>query len=150
MEAPAGSRVPVWACVLFSDGRRVTSPDGTVERRVRFTTPQGQLVDAASEQATGLIPLDPGLQQSRRSVFKTDVGLYLPELPPPGETQLVVEWPDEAVAETIIAVDTAALHAAAGRRWRSGRDSRRRTSPRRRARSCPWSSAARPSSWPRP
>ncbi|AZM44627.1 hypothetical protein DMB38_01320 [Streptomyces sp. WAC 06738] len=71
---------------------------------------QGQPVDAASEQATGLIPLDPGLQQSRRS----------------------------------------ALHAAAGRRWTSGRVSRRRTAPCRRARPCPWSSAARPSSCPRP
>jgi hypothetical protein len=100
--------------MLFSDSRRVTSLDGTVQRRVRYTTPQGLPVDAATEQATGLIPLDPGLQQSRRSLFKTDLDLYLPELPPPGETQLVVEWPDEAVAETRIAVDAAALHAAAG------------------------------------
>ncbi|MFW6694662.1 ankyrin repeat domain-containing protein [Streptomyces sp. MAR4 CNX-425] len=113
-EGDAGRQSGLRVGMLFSDGRRVTSLDGKVPRLVRYTTPQGEQVDAATEQATGLIPLDPGLQPSRRSLFKTDVDLYLPELPPTGETQLVVEWPDEAVAETRTAVDAAALHAAAG------------------------------------
>ncbi|MER5227048.1 ankyrin repeat domain-containing protein [Streptomyces flaveus] len=101
--------------LLFSDGRRVTSLDGTVQRGVRFTTSSGQVTEAATQQAIGLIPLDPGMHQSRRSLFKTDVDLYLAELPPPGEAQLVVEWPDEGISETRTPIDVAALHAASAR-----------------------------------
>ncbi|MGP4043895.1 ankyrin repeat domain-containing protein [Streptomyces sp. 2A115] len=101
--------------LLFSDGRRVTSLDGTVTRGVRFTTSSGQVTEAATQQAIGLIPLDPGLHQSRRSLFKTDVDLYLAELPPPGEAELVVEWPDEGISETHTPIDVAALHAASAR-----------------------------------
>jgi hypothetical protein len=78
----------------------VTSLDGTVQRSFPFTGPQGQASVASTQQAVGLIPLDPGLHHFRRSLFKTDVDLYLAELPPLGETQLVVEWPDEEIAET--------------------------------------------------
>ncbi|CAM5385708.1 hypothetical protein SHIRM173S_09737 [Streptomyces hirsutus] len=53
--------------------------------RDRFTRPQGQASVATTEQAVGLIPLDPGLHHSHRSLFKTDVDLYLAELPPLGE-----------------------------------------------------------------
>jgi hypothetical protein len=101
--------------LLFSDGKRVTSLDGTVTRRIPFTGPQGEPREASTEQAVGLIPLDPGLHHSRRSLFKTDVDLYLPELPPPGQAQLVVEWPDEGVPETRTPVDADALRAAARR-----------------------------------
>ncbi|MFI8215883.1 ankyrin repeat domain-containing protein [Streptomyces sp. NPDC085932] len=101
--------------LLFSDGRRVTSLDGTVDRRVEFTGAQGELRVGSTPQAVGLIPLDPGLQPTRRSLFKTDVDLYLAELPPAGEAQLVVEWPDEGIAETRAPVDAAALHAASAR-----------------------------------
>ncbi|MFJ6391552.1 ankyrin repeat domain-containing protein [Streptomyces sp. NPDC091972] len=100
--------------LLFSDGRRVTSLDGTVTRRIPYTGPQGEAREAATEQATGLIPLDTGLHHSHRSLFKTDVDLYLPELPPPGRAQLVVEWPDKGVPETRTPVDADALRAAAG------------------------------------
>ncbi|MFH8442293.1 hypothetical protein ACH4D3_13855 [Streptomyces sp. NPDC018026] len=68
--------------LLFSDGRRVTSLDGAVLRRV--TGRQEQAGTAAMEQAVGLIPLDAGLHCSRRSLFRTDIDLYLAELPPPG------------------------------------------------------------------
>ncbi|MFJ9154671.1 ankyrin repeat domain-containing protein [Streptomyces sp. NPDC102270] len=101
--------------LLFSDGRRVTSLDGTVTLRIPYTGPQGEALEAATEQAVGLIPLDPGLHHSRRSLFKTDVDLYLPQLPPPGQAQLVVEWPDEGVPETRTAVDADALRAASRR-----------------------------------
>ncbi|MFE4171666.1 ankyrin repeat domain-containing protein [Streptomyces sp. NPDC056909] len=103
--------------LLFSDGRRVTSLDGTVQRRVALTggPERGRASMASTTQAVGLIPLDPGPHHSHRSLFKTDVDLYLAELPPPGEAQLVVEWPDERIAETRTPVDVAALHAASGR-----------------------------------
>ncbi|MEU3146891.1 MULTISPECIES: hypothetical protein [unclassified Streptomyces] len=101
--------------LLFSDGRRVTSLDGKVPRRIPFTGPQGQARVARTDQAVGLIPLDPGLHPFHRSLFKTDVDLYLAELPPPGEAELVVEWPDESVAETRTAVDVATLRAASSR-----------------------------------
>ena len=86
--------------LLFSDGRRVTSLDGTVNRKVRVTGPGGEVTEAQTLQAVGLIPLDPGLHLSRRSAFTTEVDLYLAELPPAGEAQLMVEWPDEDIAET--------------------------------------------------
>ncbi len=111
----AGRQSGLRVGLLFSDGRRVTSLDGTTDRRVEFTGSQGQVTVASTPQAVGLIPLDPGLHHSRRSLFKTDVDLYLAEIPPAGEAQLVVEWPDEGIAETRTSVDVAALHAASGR-----------------------------------
>ncbi|MFJ9329195.1 hypothetical protein ACIRPN_23315 [Streptomyces sp. NPDC101230] len=39
--------------------------------------------------------------------------LYAAELPPSGETQLVVAWPDEGMGETRTPIDTAAIRAAA-------------------------------------
>ncbi|MEU6243712.1 ankyrin repeat domain-containing protein [Streptomyces sp. NPDC047024] len=109
-DAPARRQSGLRVGLLLSDGRRVTSLDGTTTRRITYTGPQGETRVAQTDQAIGLIPLDPGL---RPSLFKTDVDLYLPELPPPGRTELVVEWPDEAIPETRVAVDTDALRAAA-------------------------------------
>ncbi|EPH45169.1 ankyrin repeat domain-containing protein [Streptomyces aurantiacus] len=99
--------------LLFSDGRRVTSLDAKEQRLLQWTGSDGRAHSTVTGQAVGLIPLDPGLDNSRRSTFKTDVDLYLAELPPPGIAHLVVEWPDEGVAETRTPIDTAALHAAA-------------------------------------
>lgn len=99
--------------LALADGRRVTSLDGTVDRYRTVTDAQGRTHHVSSSQGIGLIPLDPGLGHPHRSMFKTDVDLYLPELPPPGETLLVVEWPDEGIAETRVAVDAAALRAGA-------------------------------------
>ncbi|MGW6269378.1 MULTISPECIES: ankyrin repeat domain-containing protein [unclassified Streptomyces] len=99
----------------FGDGRRVTSLDAAVDRAVERTGPDGRQSTVMHQQAVGLIPLEVGLHQSRRSLFKTDVDLYLAELPPPGEAQLVVEWPDEGIGETRTAIDTAALRAASAR-----------------------------------
>ncbi|WP_223773076.1 ankyrin repeat domain-containing protein [Streptomyces sp. 135] len=113
--AAAGRQSGLRVGLLFRDGRRVTSLDGTVHRAVEWTRPDGQEATAMTDQAVGLIPLDPGLHQSRRSLFKTDVDLYLAELPPPDEAHLVVEWPDEGIDETRTLIDTAALHAAAAR-----------------------------------
>ncbi|MGA5321464.1 ankyrin repeat domain-containing protein [Streptomyces seoulensis] len=100
--------------LLLSDGRRVTSLDGTTTRRVPFTGADGEERAAQLDQAVGLIPLDPGPHHSHRSLFKTDVDLYLPELPPAGEATVVVEWPDEEIAETRVPVDADALRTAAG------------------------------------
>ncbi|TDC72368.1 ankyrin repeat domain-containing protein [Streptomyces hainanensis] len=97
----------------FSDGRRVTSLDGTEPRRM--TGPRGAAGPAVSAGAVGLVPLDPGQHLSRGSLFTTDVDLYLAELPPPGEAWLVVEWPDEGIPETHTAIGVAALRAASGR-----------------------------------
>lgn len=113
--AAAGRQSGLRVGLLFSGGRRVTSLDGTTDRRVEFTDSQGQVTVASTPQAVGLIPLDPGLHHSRRSLFKTDVDLYLAELPTAGEAQLVVEWPDEGIAETRTSVDVAALHATSAR-----------------------------------
>ncbi|MET8117067.1 ankyrin repeat domain-containing protein [Streptomyces prasinus] len=113
--AEAGRQSGLRVGLLFSDGRRVTSLDGKVSRRIPFTGPQGQESVATTEQAVGLIPLDPGLHHPHRSLFKTDVDLYLAELPPPGEAELVVEWPDESMAETRTAIDVEVLRAASGR-----------------------------------
>ncbi|CAM5669180.1 ankyrin repeat domain-containing protein [Streptomyces fumanus] len=110
--APRGRQSGLRVGLLLADGRRVTSLDGTVTRAVLIAGPAGT---AATEQAVGLIPLDPGLHHAHRSLFKTDVDLYLPELPPLGETELVVEWPDEGIPETRTPVDAVALHTAAGR-----------------------------------
>ncbi|MGW0908779.1 hypothetical protein [Streptomyces sp. NPDC002853] len=68
-----------------------------------------------TNQAVGLIPLDTGLHQPRRTLFKTDVDLYLPHLPPSGEAQLVIEWPDEGIDETRTPIDASALVAASAR-----------------------------------
>ncbi|MGW6061844.1 ankyrin repeat domain-containing protein [Streptomyces sp. NPDC055189] len=107
----SGLRVGLLSC----DGRRVTSLDPKAQRAVQWTQSDGMERTAISDQAVGLIPLDPGLHQSRRSLFKTDVDLYLAELPPPGEAHLIVEWPDEGITETRTAIDITALHAASAR-----------------------------------
>ncbi|MFF3849794.1 ankyrin repeat domain-containing protein [Streptomyces sp. NPDC002328] len=103
--------------LLFSDGRRVTSLDGTVTRGIQLQGPRGHTNLATTEQAIGLIPLRTGLGLGLPggSLFKTDVDLYLPELPPPGDAQLVVEWPDEKMTEVRTPVDVTALHAASSR-----------------------------------
>ncbi|MGV9338791.1 ankyrin repeat domain-containing protein [Streptomyces sp. NPDC003688] len=96
--------------LLLSDGRRVTSLDGVTTCYITYTGPQGEARVAQTDQAVGLIQLDPG---QRPSFYRADVDLYLPELPPRGQAELVVEWPDEAIPETRTAVDTDALRAAA-------------------------------------
>ncbi|MEV6757010.1 ankyrin repeat domain-containing protein [Streptomyces sp. NPDC051214] len=101
--------------LLFCDGRRVTSLDAKVQRPLQWTRPDGQETTVVTDQAVGLIRLDTGLHRSRRSLFKSDIDLYLPELPPPGEAQLVVEWPDEGITETRTPIDAAALVAASAR-----------------------------------
>ncbi|QEV21801.1 ankyrin repeat domain-containing protein [Streptomyces alboniger] len=113
--ADSGRQSGLRVGLLFCDGRRVTSLDPTVQRAVKWTRPDGEKSTAMTDQAVGLIPLDPGLHGSRRSLFKTDVDLYLAELPPPGKAHLVVEWPDEGIDETRTSIDTAALHASAAR-----------------------------------
>ncbi|MEV2255200.1 ankyrin repeat domain-containing protein [Streptomyces sp. NPDC050147] len=97
----------------LGDGRRVTSLDARQERVVGPAQAGGAM--AVVGAATGLIALDPGMSDVRRSLFKTDVDLYLTELPPPGATRLVVEWPDEDLPETSTLVDAGALRAAAAR-----------------------------------
>lgn len=114
-DPPAGRQSGLRVGLLFSDGRRVTSLDGTVARPAPAAGPPGRPGTAATAQPTGLIPPAPGLLPARPSPFRTDVDLYLGELPPPGETQLVVEWPDEGVTETHTAVDAGVLRAASGR-----------------------------------
>ncbi len=97
----------------LGDGRRVTSLDPP---RTRVLGPAQAYAAAASEGvSSGLIALDPGFSELRRSLFKTDVDLYLPELPPAGGTRLVVEWPDEDIPETSTPVDADALRDAATR-----------------------------------
>ncbi|WP_030674295.1 ankyrin repeat domain-containing protein [Streptomyces sp. NRRL B-1347] len=98
--------------LLFQDGRRVTSLDPTVDRFMSWTASDGKARSTVTPQHVGLIPLDPGLHHSRRTTFKTDVELYLAELPPPDEAQLIIEWPDEGIGETRTTLGTAALHAA--------------------------------------
>ncbi|MFH8484922.1 ankyrin repeat domain-containing protein [Streptomyces longisporoflavus] len=107
----SGLRIGLLSC----DGRRVTSLDPAAQRAVRRTLPDGEETTVMWDQATGLIPLDPGLHKPRRSLFKIDVDLYLAELLPPGEAHLVVEWPDEGIQETRTPVDFAALHDASAR-----------------------------------
>lgn len=97
--------------LLLADGRRVTSLDATTEQTVPVVGPSELRAYASRSVPTGLIPLDPGGLGD--SLFRTCVDLYLPELPPPGETRLVVEWPDEHIPETGTPVDAAALRAAA-------------------------------------
>lgn len=97
----------------FSDGRRITTLDASQARHVPVTRSSGQETMAMTWQAVGLIPLDPGVHQSHRSLFRTAVDLYAAELPPPGEAELVVEWPDEGMGETRTPIDTAAIRAAA-------------------------------------
>ncbi|MEU7577305.1 ankyrin repeat domain-containing protein [Streptomyces sp. NPDC041068] len=110
----AGRRSGLRVGLLFSDGRRVTSLDESREGPMAVAgPPHVRAAFAAMEEPTGLIPLDPGMGYEQRSLFKTDVDLYLPELPPLGETRLVVEWPDEDVPETSTPVDAGALRAAA-------------------------------------
>lgn len=107
---PGGRQSGLRVGLSLGDGRRVTSLD---HREERVLGPAR--TEAAGRAAAGLIALDPGLSDARHSLFKTDVDLYWPELPPPGETRLVVEWPDEAVPETSTPVDADALRTAAAR-----------------------------------
>ncbi|MEV5976389.1 ankyrin repeat domain-containing protein [Streptomyces sp. NPDC052114] len=110
----AGRQSGLRVGLLLADGRRMTSLDAS--RGGSLVGPAAiRAACAGPEESSGLIPLDPGLGHVRRSVFKTDVDLYLPELPPPGETRLVVEWPDEGIPETSTPVDAGALRAAAAR-----------------------------------
>ncbi|CAM5521494.1 Ankyrin repeat-containing protein OS=Streptomyces microflavus OX=1919 GN=Smic_86230 PE=4 SV=1 [Streptomyces microflavus] len=97
----------------FSDGRRVTTLDIPETRYVPVTRGPGLETMAMTRQAVGLIPLDTGGHTSHRSLFRTAVDLYAAELPPSGEAQLVVEWPDEGMGETRTLIDTAAIRAAA-------------------------------------
>ncbi|MFD4633513.1 ankyrin repeat domain-containing protein [Streptomyces sp. NPDC058284] len=99
--------------LLLGDGRRVTSLDTPEE----WVLGPAQMYAAMTGlgKATGLIPLDPGSGDARRSLYRRDVDLHLPELPPPGETLLVVEWPDEEIPETRTPVDADALRAATAR-----------------------------------
>lgn len=99
----------------FSDGRRITTLDTPQARYIPVTGPSGLETMAMTRQAVGLIPLDPGTHQVHRSLFRTAVDLYAAELPPSGEAELVVEWPDEGMGETRTPVDTAAIRAAAER-----------------------------------
>ncbi|MFJ2766308.1 ankyrin repeat domain-containing protein [Streptomyces sp. NPDC087300] len=101
----------------LADGRRVTSLDGA-EPPVEVVGPPGLLdahVSRGQGRRCGLIPLDPGAGASWSSPLKDDVDLYLAELPPSGTTRLVVEWPDEGIAETSTPVDADALRSAAAR-----------------------------------
>ncbi|MER6194912.1 ankyrin repeat domain-containing protein [Streptomyces cyaneofuscatus] len=97
----------------FSDGRRITTLDIPESRYVPVTRGPGLETMAMTSQAVGLMPLDAGGHASHRSLFRTAVDLYAAELPPSGETQLVVEWPDEGMGETRTLIDTAAIRAAA-------------------------------------
>lgn len=97
----------------FSDGRRITTLDIPETRYVPVTRGPGLETMAMTQQAVGLIPLDPGRHASHRSLFRTAVDLYAAQLPPSGEAQLVVEWPDEGMGETRTPIDTAAIRAAA-------------------------------------
>ncbi|WJV47237.1 ankyrin repeat domain-containing protein [Streptomyces flavofungini] len=96
--------------LALADGRRVTSLDSTAEPRIA-----GPAARASDEQSGGLVPLDIGTSFRHQSLFKTDVDLHLGELPPAGETRLVVEWPDEDIPETSTPVDADTLRAAASR-----------------------------------
>ncbi len=120
-EDEAGRQSGLRVGLLLADGRRVTSLD---ESRGGSVLGPAALRAAAAglEEPSGLIPLDPGVDYARRSLFKTDVDLYLPELPPLGETRLVVEWPDEDIPETSTPVDAGALRAAAARSFEAWPD----------------------------
>ncbi|WP_282796486.1 ankyrin repeat domain-containing protein [Streptomyces sp. CC224B] len=111
----AGRQSGLRVGLLFPDGRRVTSLDFPEQRLGQCLGPAGRLYSPVTDQPVGLIPLDPGLHDSHRSTFKTDVDLYLAELPPPDGAQLVVEWPDEDIPETHTSLDTAVLHDASAR-----------------------------------
>ncbi|MGG2458959.1 ankyrin repeat domain-containing protein [Streptomyces sp. RGM 3693] len=82
--------------LLLADGRKVTTLDG----------PPGPM--------TG--PPRPTLRLSGGSggAFHYELELHLSQLPPAGATQLVVEWPDEQVPETVTVFDAGPLRAAAG------------------------------------
>ncbi|MYY86941.1 ankyrin repeat domain-containing protein [Streptomyces sp. SID335] len=99
--------------LLLGDGRRVTSLDPHGTKSTTALGPAARPAAARSAASAGLIPLDTG--GMRDSLFRTDVDLYLPELPPSGATRLVVEWPDEEIPETSTPVDADALRAASAR-----------------------------------
>ncbi|WP_409235241.1 ankyrin repeat domain-containing protein [Streptomyces sp. PA5.6] len=99
--------------LLLGDGRRVTSLDTDGSEFTRVLGPAARVAAVRSGRSTGLIPLDSGGMGD--SLFRTEVDLYLPELPPAGETRLVVEWPDEEIPETGTPVDADVLRAASAR-----------------------------------
>lgn len=112
----SGRRSGLRVGLALGDGRRVTSLDEAREEYVAVAgPPELRTAYASYQRPSGLIPLDPGTGDTHRSLFKTDVDLYLPELPPAGQTRLVVEWPDEDIPETSTPVDADALRAAATR-----------------------------------
>lgn len=108
-----GRRSGLRVGLALGDGRRVTTLD-TPETRV-LGPAQTWAVGRSSGEAGGLVALDPGTGATHRTLFRVEVDLYLPQLPPPGETRLVVEWPDEEIAETVTPVDAASLRAASTR-----------------------------------
>ncbi|WP_275462767.1 ankyrin repeat domain-containing protein [Streptomyces noursei] len=82
--------------LLLADGRKVTTLDGPP-------------LPVAG-------PAGPTLRLSGGSggAFHYELDLHLSQLPPAGVTQLVVEWPDEQVPETVTVVDAGPLRAVAG------------------------------------
>ncbi|MEW1655183.1 ankyrin repeat domain-containing protein [Streptomyces sp. NPDC093707] len=82
--------------LLLADGRKVTTLDGEP------WPPAGRR--------------GPTLRLSGGSggAFHSQLELHLSQLPPAGATQLVVEWPDEQVPETVTVFDAGPLRVAAG------------------------------------
>ncbi|UJB44192.1 ankyrin repeat domain-containing protein [Streptomyces sp. A1-5] len=82
--------------LMLADGRKVTTLDG------------------APLPTAG--PPHPTLRLGGGSggAFHYELELHLSQLPPAGATQLVVEWPDEQVPETVTVFDAGPLRAAAG------------------------------------
>ncbi|MCZ0993206.1 hypothetical protein O1L44_08925 [Streptomyces noursei] len=82
--------------LLLADGRKVTTLDGA------------PLPTAGPPHPT-LRPVG-----GSGGAFHHELELHLSQLPPAGATQLVVEWPDEQVPETVTVFDAGPLRAAAG------------------------------------
>ncbi|MFI9051247.1 ankyrin repeat domain-containing protein [Streptomyces sp. NPDC053427] len=82
--------------LLLADGRKVTTLDGEAEP---LDGPAGPTLRLSG--GTG-------------GAFHCHMELHLSQLPPAGETRLVVAWPDERVPETSTVIDAATLRAAAG------------------------------------
>ncbi|KUL39813.1 hypothetical protein ADL22_15355 [Streptomyces sp. NRRL F-4489] len=81
--------------LLLADGRKVTTLDG------------------ASWPASGRSGPTLRLSGGTGGAFHYALELHLSQLPPAGPTQLVVEWPDEQVPETVTVFDAGPLRAAA-------------------------------------
>ncbi|QHC25250.1 ankyrin repeat domain-containing protein [Streptomyces sp. GS7] len=82
--------------LLLADGRKVTTLDGEPWPMADGSRPTLRL-----SGGTG-------------GAFHYQLELHLSQLPPAGPAQLVVEWPDEGVPETVTVLDAAILRAAAG------------------------------------